>query len=98
VFISSRLPEISRSSFILHKAAVPASARGLAAWDARSDDVIFPPMCGRIRLSSDVSEIKLVFSIPPHRPRPATLVQDITGLETIRIQRHRPTPPRWLET
>jgi putative SOS response-associated peptidase YedK len=25
-------------------------------------------MCGRARLSSDVSEIKLVFSIPPHRP------------------------------
>jgi hypothetical protein len=24
--------------------------------------------CGRARLSSDVSEIKLVFSIPPHRP------------------------------
>ena len=29
-----------------------------------------PPMCGRVRLSSDVSEIKLVFSIPPHRPTP----------------------------
>jgi hypothetical protein len=28
-------------------------------------------MCGRIRLSSDVSEIKIVFSIPPHRPTPA---------------------------
>jgi SOS response associated peptidase (SRAP) len=28
------------------------------------------PMCGRVRLSSDVSEIKLVFSIPPHRPTP----------------------------
>jgi len=27
-------------------------------------------MCGRVRLSSDVSEIKLVFSIPPHRPLP----------------------------
>ena len=27
-------------------------------------------MCGRVRLSSDVSEIKLVFSIPPHRPAP----------------------------
>jgi len=25
---------------------------------------------GRVRLSSDVSEIKLVFSIPPHRPTP----------------------------
>jgi putative SOS response-associated peptidase YedK len=27
-------------------------------------------MCGRVRLSSDVSEIKLVFSIPPERPTP----------------------------
>ena len=27
-------------------------------------------MCGRVRLSSDVSEIKLGFSIPPHRPTP----------------------------
>jgi putative SOS response-associated peptidase YedK len=27
-------------------------------------------MCGRARLSSDVSELKLVFSIPPHRPTP----------------------------
>ena len=29
-----------------------------------------PAMCGRARLSSDVSEIKLVFSIPPERPTP----------------------------
>jgi putative SOS response-associated peptidase YedK len=27
-------------------------------------------MCGRVRLSSDVSEITLVFSIPAHRPIP----------------------------
>jgi putative SOS response-associated peptidase YedK len=27
-------------------------------------------MCGRARLSSDVSEVKLVFSIPPERPAP----------------------------
>ena len=27
-------------------------------------------MCGRVRLSFDVSEIKLVFSIPPERPAP----------------------------
>ena len=27
-------------------------------------------MCGRARLSSDVSEIKLVFSFPPDRPIP----------------------------
>jgi hypothetical protein len=29
-----------------------------------------PDMCGRARLSSDVTEIKLVFSIPPQRPTP----------------------------
>jgi hypothetical protein len=28
------------------------------------------PTCGRIRLAFDVSEIKIVFSIPPHRPTP----------------------------
>jgi putative SOS response-associated peptidase YedK len=28
-------------------------------------------MCGRVRLSSDVSEIKLVFGIPPERPTPS---------------------------
>ena len=33
-------------------------------------DAIFRLMCGRVRLSSDVSEIKLVFSIPPKRPAP----------------------------
>jgi hypothetical protein len=27
-------------------------------------------MCGRARLSSDVSEIKVVFRIPPERPTP----------------------------
>jgi putative SOS response-associated peptidase YedK len=31
---------------------------------------ILPAMCGRVRLSSDVSEIKLVFSIPPDRLTP----------------------------
>jgi putative SOS response-associated peptidase YedK len=30
----------------------------------------FTMMCGRARLSSDVSEIKLIFSIPPRRPTP----------------------------
>jgi hypothetical protein len=28
-------------------------------------------MCGRARLSSDASEIKLVFSIPPEWPTPS---------------------------
>jgi putative SOS response-associated peptidase YedK len=37
----------------------------------RAGDPIFRVMCGRVRLSSDVSEIKLVFSIPPHRPTPS---------------------------
>ena len=27
-------------------------------------------MCGRARLSSDVSEIKIAFGIPPERPTP----------------------------
>ena len=35
-----------------------------------AEDTIFTRMCGRVRLSSDVSEIKLAFSIPPHRPTP----------------------------
>jgi putative SOS response-associated peptidase YedK len=29
-----------------------------------------PDMCGRARLSSDVSEIKIAFGIPPERPTP----------------------------
>jgi hypothetical protein len=37
---------------------------------SRPGNPIFCAMCGRARLSSDVSEIKLVFSIPPHRPTP----------------------------
>src|SRR6516165_12696707 len=41
--------------------------RPLGSARARS---YLPPMCGRVRLSSDISEIKLVFSIPPHRPTP----------------------------
>ena len=31
----------------------------------RTRDPIFRPMCGRVRLSSDVSEIKLILSIRP---------------------------------
>jgi putative SOS response-associated peptidase YedK len=31
---------------------------------------ILSVMCGRVRLSSDVSEIKLVFGVPPERPAP----------------------------
>jgi putative SOS response-associated peptidase YedK len=47
----------------------PASAVS-SGLGVRTGDLIFRPMCGRVRLSSDVSEIKLVFSIPPHRPIP----------------------------
>jgi hypothetical protein len=36
-------------------------------------------MCGRVRLSSDVSEIKLVFSIPPHGPPSSFVPKAITG-------------------
>ena len=41
----------------------------MTAWASWSVALSFAP-CGRVRLSSDVSEIKLVFSIPPHRPTP----------------------------
>src|SRR5215813_9640003 len=37
-------------------------------------------MCGRVRLSNDVSEIELVFSIPRHRPGP-TIGPSWTGRE-----------------
>jgi putative SOS response-associated peptidase YedK len=46
-------------------------------------------MCGHVRLSSDVSEIKLVFSIPPHRPTP-NFPPSWTWL--------RPTSSRWSVT
>lgn len=36
----------------------------------RAAGAILATMCGRVRLSSDISEIKLVFSIPPERPMP----------------------------
>ena len=38
-------------------------------WARRSTALCWD-MCGRARLSSDVSEIKLVFGIPPERPTP----------------------------
>jgi SOS response associated peptidase (SRAP) len=41
--------------------------RGLPASNRRATLRL---MCGRARLSSDVSEIRLVFSIPPERPTP----------------------------
>jgi len=50
-------------------------AQALSGPRGRQDHIaggllIFRPMCGRARLSSDVSEIKLVFSIPAARPTP----------------------------
>src|SRR6266403_1036142 len=67
--ISSRgLPAIC-SSFVLiknHTVAPLCPARVAPAARPRYARV----MCGRARLSSDVSEIKLVFSVPPHRPTP----------------------------
>jgi hypothetical protein len=33
-------------------------------------EVRFKPVCGRARLSSDVSEITIRFAIPPGRPMP----------------------------
>jgi putative SOS response-associated peptidase YedK len=55
-------------------------------------------MCGRVRLSSDVSEIKLVFSIPPHRPTPNTApswnVAPTDPLPVVRYIR-RPASTAW---
>jgi hypothetical protein len=43
-------------------------------------------MCGSVRLSSDVSEIKLFFSIPPHRPHATKLLWP-TGSSKFRSNR-----------
>jgi hypothetical protein len=55
----------------------------------RTGGRIFRLMCGRARLSSDVSEIKLVFSIQPHRPSPNFAP---SGME------HPPARSRWSAT
>jgi hypothetical protein len=44
----------------------PSPTRSSATSSANTRDV----MCGRVRLSSDVSEIRLVFRNPPERPIP----------------------------
>jgi hypothetical protein len=69
VIISRGLPGISCSLFVLCKTVMPRCilSSGLGA---RAGDVNLRGMRGRVRLSSDVSEIELVFSIPPHRPTP----------------------------
>ncbi len=51
---------------VLSRDAVRAGERIARAGAVRQSGA----MCGRARLSSDVSEIKLVFRVPPHRPTP----------------------------
>jgi hypothetical protein len=60
------LPSIFCSLFVLRQNVIPVlSCPGRIR---SSFSLGKPVMCGRVRLSSDVSEIKLAFSIPPHRP------------------------------
>jgi putative SOS response-associated peptidase YedK len=48
-------------------------------------------MCGRARLSSDVSEIKLVFSIPPHRSTPNIAPSwNVAPTDPLPVVRHDP--------
>ena len=48
-------------------------------------------MCGRARLSSDVSEIKLVFSIPPERPAPNFAASwNVAPTDQLPVVRHEP--------
>lgn len=57
-------------------------------------------MCGRARLSSDVSEIKLVFSIPPKRPTPNFAPSwYVAPTDPLRIVRYDPKEcPRSLDS
>jgi putative SOS response-associated peptidase YedK len=50
-------------------------------------------MCGRARLSSDISEIKLVFSIPPERPAPNFAASwNVATTDPLPIVRFDPKP------
>ena len=57
-FLICSIPRLHSSFAVSSRLAPPSRPRYARA------------MCGRARLSSDVSEIKLVFSVPPHRPTP----------------------------
>ncbi|MBV8240073.1 MAG: SOS response-associated peptidase family protein, partial [Hyphomicrobiales bacterium] len=49
------------------------------------------PMCGRVRLSSDLSEIKLVFSIPLHCPTPNIAPSwDVAPTDPLPVVRYDP--------
>jgi hypothetical protein len=54
----------------LRRPSDQGSSSGIWCFAHAGAATIYPVMCGRVRLSSDVSEIKLVFSIPVHRPTP----------------------------
>ena len=69
VTISRNLPEIARVPILFqredfHARPIVSSLLG------HLPGLGVPITCGRVRLSSDVSEIKLVFSIPQDRPTP----------------------------
>ncbi len=55
-------------------------------------------MCGRARLSSDVSEIKLVFSIPPEQPAPNFAANwNVAPTDSLPIVRRHPERGRSLD-
>src|SRR6202007_1985762 len=64
----ARMPGISCSSFVL--ATVACSLAPVQRLGRARGCRYVQAMCGRVRLSSVVSEIRLVFSIPPDRPTP----------------------------
>jgi putative SOS response-associated peptidase YedK len=48
-------------------------------------------MCGRARLSSDVSAIKIAFGLPPERPTPNfTTSWNVAPTDPLRIVRYGP--------
>jgi putative SOS response-associated peptidase YedK len=48
-------------------------------------------MCGRARLSSDVSKIKIAFGIPPARPTPNVAASwNVAPTDPLRIVRYGP--------